>query len=1154
MARPPRPPIPRRQPRPSRPGKAPAPPAATAGYNRAVAAGDRLVGRDREVRLLQAGLEEALAGRGCVFLLVGEPGIGKTRLADDVARRAGAMSMAVLWGRCWEAGGAPAYWPWLEVLTHLARSAPPEVIAALGPGGALLASIVPELQGRIGQQGIGSPLPPPSGDERFQLWRAVATLVRAAASQHGLCVVLEDLHAADEASLHLFHFLAREARSMRLGLLGTYRDVEAQLQPGVGDLLLGVAREASLLPLPRLDAAATALLLAERVGAVDPEVQGRIFQSTQGNPLFVEEMSRMLAEEGPGGLDRGVVPLGVRAVIRQRLDRLAPEARPLLELGAVSGDELDAELLCAASGQSASEVRATLQSATRAGVLADRAGRRRFAHALVREVLYRDLDEERRQALHGQVMEALWRLRGEDPRAPLAELAHHALAGPPALLPRAAALAIQAARRSLELLAYEEAQAVLERTVAAVAAAGTPPALRAEVLLALAETRIRCGDTEGGKTLCRDVAQLARTEGDPVLAARAALAYGEVFTFAVVDPVLVDLLEEALSLLPAGDSPWRVRLLARLASALQPSPSMAEPVRTAREAIAAARRLGARRTLLDALHAGMAAMMDVVHPRERMPLNLEIEQLALAEGDQACLLRTQARLAIDHIGLGELEQADLRIQAFGDLARELRAPWFLWRAPLFRSMRAMMHGRFAESEAQAAEALRIGRETRDPQVERCSILHREGFLRASERHQELRAHDLLCRRERAPLYAGAAWQSVGSALVAARLEDRAEVERHLALILPEQQPPVDNLYAAFHFVEPVAFAGSAEVAQRLLALLEQSSEQDVVLGMTQLGWDGPVARLRALLEQRLGRWAEAFAHFQQAIGRLERLGARPYLARCRYEYARALLAAPEGDERDGATVAARVNALFADALAEARALEMTGLVQLIERRWQTPTDAATATATATIAATISSELAGPTTPEAAVFTLRAEGEVWAITHAGRTFRLKDSLGMRYLDRLCRAPDVEVHVLELAGGHAAKDGATDGTVDGAGALPDTGDAGELLDEEARLSYRRRAADLREELAEAESFGDGPRAARARQELEFLAAELSRAVGLGGRARRAAGAAERARSAVQRRIKNALGRIEEQDPALASYLGRAIRTGHFCVFRPPPARRD
>jgi hypothetical protein len=144
-----------------------------------------------------------------------------------------------------------------------------------------------------------------------------------------------------------------------------------------------------------------------------------------------------------------------------------------------------------------------------------------------------------------------------------------------------------------------------------------------------------------------------------------------------------------------------------------------------------------------------------------------------------------------------------------------------------------------------------------------------------------------------------------------------------------------------------------------------------------------------------------------------------------------------------------------------------------------------------------------------------------------------------LARLIAEPSREIHVLELVGGGAAAD------VDGAA---DAGDAGELLDDEARDQYRRRLEDLREGLAEAESFGDAARAARARAEIEALAGELSRAVGLGGRARRAGGAAERARSAVQRRIKNALQRIGEADAGLESRLSKAVRTGNYCVFRP------
>jgi len=114
--------------------------------------------------------------------------------------------------------------------------------------------------------------------------------------------------------------------------------------------------------------------------------------------------------------------------------------------------------------------------------------------------------------------------------------------------------------------------------------------------------------------------------------------------------------------------------------------------------------------------------------------------------------------------------------------------------------------------------------------------------------------------------------------------------------------------------------------------------------------------------------------------------------------------------------------------------------------------------------------------------------------------------------------------------------------------DTGDAGELLDQDARADYRRRLDELRETAAEAERFGDAARAGRAREEIAFLAAELGRAVGLGGRGRRAGSAAERARSAVQRRIKNALQRLGEGAPELAPLLARTVKTGNFCVFRP------
>jgi hypothetical protein len=810
---------------------------------------------------------------------------------------------------------------------------------------------------------------------------------------------------------------------------------------------------------------------------------------------------------------------------------VADGTRALLDVAAVAGDEIKPALLAAASGREPAVVNACIAEATRVGVFAERAGRPRFSHALVREVLYRELPPEARRALHGAVGAAIERTAAtaaplDGPSGPLMELAHHALEAADGDLARAVDLAVRAAERASAVAAPEQAIAVLERAAAALEHAEDAPALRARVLLALAEARIRLGDTVAGTALCCEVATLAERLGDAELLARAALTYGLVIKFAVVDPVMVDLLESALAALPPGDSPLRARLLARLAAALQPSNEINEPVRIAREAIATARRLGERRGLLATIFDGLAALMDVVNPLERRALNLEVEALALAENDRERLLRTHARLAVDHMALGEMALADARIDAFDSLARELRATWILWRAPLFRAVRAIMQGRFAEVEGFIEEARQAAGRVRDPQVERALILMREGLLRTSERHDEMRAMDVLARRERGSFHMGPAWQNLFSAILCVRLEDEAQARFHLDLVSEDLRPPNDNLFAICGLAEAAAYVGAPALVEDLLRVLEPNADQYVMLGMAQMQWEGPIGRLVGLLNARVERWDESVRRFEDAIARLERLGARPLLARSRYELARVLWS------RDGAGDRARARALLADARALADQLGMPGLVRVVDARlvaWGPGAVANAAPAVPAVAAAAASR----------AFAMTLEGEYWTVTRpGGEALRLKDSLGLQYLARLVAEPGREIHVLELAGGGGAS---------GAEQAGDAGDAGELLDDEARVEYKQRLEDLRETLQEAESFGDAARAARAREEIEFLAAELGRAVGLGGRARRAGSAAERARSAVQRRIKNAIVRLGEAAPELAPMLAKSIRTGNYCVFR-------
>jgi hypothetical protein len=1078
--------------------------------------GSAFIGREKELTALSSALDEARGGRGRLVLLAGEPGAGKTRLADELSALAPARGTPVFWGRSWEAGGAPAYWPWLEVLAGLAATLDDAALAqALGDGARALAEVVPALRERVHDPGGAAP---PTADEaRFRLWRAARGLCARAAAPAGLLIVLDDLHAADESSLLLLHFLARELRALRLLLVGTYRDVEARQRPAASELLARIGREGAVVPVLRFDRDTSARYLRQRAGAVDPAVEERILTSTQGNPLFLDEMVRLLEEEGAAAVVAGAVPQGVREVIRQRLERLPPDARTFLDAAAVAGD-LDLTLIAESAGEPRETVSAALGGAARAGLLAEGPTGLRFSHALVREVLYRELAAERRRELHDRVGQALERLRADAAEPPLAELAHHALLGPEAKLDRAVQLAVRAAERSLAVHAADEAVALLERTLAAVEAAGNPARLRALALLALAEARIRRGEGTAGRALCLEVASAARRLGDTALLAEAALTYGRVFTLGVVDPVLVGLLEQALPALPPGDSPLRVRLLARLAGALQPAADMNEPAQVARDAIASARRLGEPATLLGALYDGMSALMDFADPRERLPLNLEAQRLATQLGQPDRQLRIQARIFLDYLGLGELATADAQLDAFRALTEELRAPWMAWRARLLYAMRASMSGRFAEAEALQEEALRGGRESGDAEAERFCALAREGLLRAWERPEEMLAHDAIARRMRSALYRAPTWQESASALIGARLELLDRARTHLALIPSDAFPHANNGFAMFFLAEPVALVGTPEQAARLHQLLQPEADRDVVMGLAGYSWEGPASRLLALLEGRLGRLDEAVAHFEAAIARCERLGALPYLARTRYELGRTLL------ERGRASDRERARALLGAARDGARALGQPGLTELCERRLA-PLGGGEATAAA----------------PPATFTIAPEGEFWVLSLSGETIRLKDSLGLAYLARLVAEPDREIHALELAQGRA-----------GAAEVTDAGDAGELLDEEARESYRRRLEDLREALAEAESFGDQARAARTREEIEFLGAELGRAVGLGGRTRRAGVAAERARSAVQRRLRNALDRIAEHAPALAAHLERTLKTGVFCVYRPGATR--
>jgi tetratricopeptide (TPR) repeat protein len=1081
------------------------------------------VGRETELNELCRALDESLNGRGRLYLVYGEPGIGKTRLCDELGAHASALDVPLFWGRCWEAGGAPAYWPWLDVLSALSAKLSPDALdEALGDGRAALAAIVPSLRTGHVLQAADRP-----SEARLQLFRAVSGLLRRVAGQRGLVLVLEDLHAADESSLLLLQFVSRALRSMRVFVLVTFRDVEARLSAPVGEAIGRLTREGTSLSLSRLTQSEAEQLVLQRASGFSPEAVRALFRRTQGNPLFLRELAALLANNTD--LPTGDLPASVREVLRERLALVPENARTVLDAAAIGGDEIDPGLLAVALDRPLDAVLAALAQAEQVGVTVRRKlDHYGFFHALVREVLEHDLTPSARQALHAAFAHALTRQTSAHVDVPYGELAHHWLQAGPDALAQAVLCATRAADQALARFAFEDAIAVLERARVAVERREADWQLRAEVLLALGQAQIRRGAGAAGQALCVTTAALARDHQNPELLARAALAYGLEIKAALIDPVLVGLLKEALDALPDRDSALRVRIMARLGAAMQPHHDLMYPIGLAEAAIAAARRIGDPPTLLYALHTGMSAMMDIVDPRVRLPLNLEGEQLAEALGDHERVLRSLTRLAFDHMELGELTAADARIARFERLARETNAARHAWRVPLFHSMRAMMHGRFAESEDLLEQAHELGTRAEDPQLSRCYAFHREGLLRAWERHPDMVAFDLSVRPLRAAFYSGRHWQNGGSAFTHARVEDIEQTRLHLELIPKDDWPLVHNPPAFMHLGEPLAMCGDQASVQRVYELLLPASERCLSWGLTKFIWDGTAARVLGLLATRLGRYDDARRHFEAAIALSERLNAQPYLARTRYEYGRSLLLLGHGGDGE------RALRLIEQAKASAEALDMRGLVQLAEQQLAAAPSSARSAPEAEVIESVPAAGPAATPTDALPFSLLPEGEFWTIQHAAGSLRLRDSLGLHYLARLFAAPNRPIHVLELSSGEAR--------------AISTGDAGELLDTQAVQTYRKRAQELEEELAEAESFHDAARIDRARSELEFLGAELSRAVGLGGRARRAGSSSERARSAVQRRIRNVLERVRKSAPELAQLWDQTVTTGTYCVFRP------
>jgi pentatricopeptide repeat protein len=444
----------------------------------------RMVGRDAELAEVCRRVDAALQETGATVLLAGEPGIGKTRLATEAALYAGLRGFRVLAGRCEEEGAAP-YQPLVAALleylhgtddAQAARAMPPVVACEL-------VRIVPQIASRVPELPHVPPLPPAAA--QMALVEAVYQFFAfVTAHEAPLLIFLDDLHWADEGTLTLLHALARRAQSLRLVIVGTYRDVELDTRHPLERTLAAMNRERLYeritlrrLPEPAVDQMVAALLEAPVTPSpLHPFTPSNfvsvLHHETEGNPFFIEEVLKHLVEEGAVYREAGRwclkpleefrVPQSIKVTVGRRLERLAEESRETLTLAAVIGQQFSFEVLLRASGLDEDRLLAMIEECLGAHLVVEqRVGREevyRFQHAQIRAVLYDALSLRRKARLHERVGAALEAVYAADPEAHLDELAYHfSQVHTTSGMEKAVAYCLQAGEKARHLAANEEA-------------------------------------------------------------------------------------------------------------------------------------------------------------------------------------------------------------------------------------------------------------------------------------------------------------------------------------------------------------------------------------------------------------------------------------------------------------------------------------------------------------------------------------------------------------------------------------------------------------------------------------------------------------------------------------------------------------------------
>ena len=495
------------------------------------------VGRERELGELTAAFDRAVEAEGSLAMVVGEPGIGKTSLCEQLGAHVNGKGGQTLIGHCYEEGSLSLpYLAFVEAMrSYVLERDTDSLRAELGQGAADVARIVPEVRDLLQiepRDATGA------DDDRYLLLQTVISFLRNASNAQPLAIVLEDLHDADSGTLDMLTYLSRNLRGTSLLVIGTYRDVEVDRAHPLSNTLAGLHRASSFrrIALRGLGPDEVGRLVS---GVAGPEVAQGIAETvhfqTEGNPLFVQEVVRYLADEGLLTEDSGGaaaiamrIPEGLRDVIGRRLSRLSPECNELLRVAAVIGREFSVDILEPVAGAPEEGLFRSLKEAAAAGLIEERSsvrtgGTYRFAHALFRQTLYEETIAPRRARLHqkiGEAIETAYADRLEDHASELAD--HFTSATAIDDLTKAAAYGEMAARNAQSVYAYRESVRLLEQSLQVQDVLDPDDKARhCDLLLALGEALMPAGEPRRVlKEIAPQAFALAEAIGDRGRAAR----------------------------------------------------------------------------------------------------------------------------------------------------------------------------------------------------------------------------------------------------------------------------------------------------------------------------------------------------------------------------------------------------------------------------------------------------------------------------------------------------------------------------------------------------------------------------------------------------------------------------------------------------------